>query len=92
MDNESHREKQIEIMREHQNKVLRSTLLATGAGIMMVGLMAIFTPETFVAMVNFGFQIKYGPEDVKLFGVMLTALGLGDIVLASMIFKDRKRL
>lgn len=86
------REKQIEIMREHQNKVLRSTLLATGAGMMLVGLFAFMTPEAFVAMVNIGFTIKYGPDDIKLFGTLLSAAGLADIIIASTIFKDRKRL
>lgn len=92
MKKDHKREKQIEIMREHQNKVLRSTLLATGAGLMMVGLFCVFTPEAFVAMVNIGFSIQYGPDDIRLFGAMLSAIGLADIVIASTIFKDRTRL
>lgn len=86
------REKQIEIMREHQNKVLRSTLLATGAGLMLVGLMALLSPVAFVAMVNIGFKIEYGPDDIRYFGALLSAIGFADIVIASTIFKDRTRL
>ncbi len=85
-------EKQIRIMREHQNKVLRSTLLAVGAGMMLVGLSCMFTPEAYVAMVNIGFKIKYGVEDIRTFGALLSAVGLADIGLAAIIFKDRKRL
>lgn len=90
--NKAHREKQIKIMREHQSKVLRSTLLASGAGMVLVGLSAVFMPEAYVAMVNFGFSIKYGPEEITTLGIILTAVGLTDIIIASIIFKDRKTL
>ena len=85
-------EEQIRKMKEHQKKVLYSTLMASGAGMILVGVFGLMSPEVYFALLNTGPTADFSIEDINMFSMLLTLIGLADIVIASVIFKDRKRL
>ncbi len=85
-------EEQIRKMKEHQKKVLYSTLMASGAGMILVGVFGLMSPEIYFALLNTGQTADLSLENIRLLSMLLTLIGLADIVIASVIFKDRTRL
>lgn len=83
---------QIKKMQEHQKKVLYSTLMASGAGMILVGVFGLMSPEVYFALLNTGATADLSIDNIRLLSMLLTLIGLADIVIASVIFKDRKRL
>ncbi len=85
-------EDQIRKMKEHQRKVLYSTLMASGAGMILVGVFGLLSPEVYFALLNTGPTADLSMESIRQFSMLLTLIGLADIVIASIVFKDRKTL
>ena len=79
-------------MKEHQKKVLYSTLMASGAGMVLVGAFGLFSPEIYFALFNTGLNENLSINNIKTISMLVTLVGLADIIIASIVFKEKTRL